>query len=173
MPHNNQSNSNEHSLEGRIQMVGMVFLPEVSMSTNSDNKGQRTVRKQPMDNSTSFLGAYGDSVLRNLQASISSILKAQKMAIKVGWWFVFNCMGWSSLVINIILVFIGSIDEVKQWVLLLFTCLFAGIKIWQGYQTGALRREEVRRLKLENDEREYKLKVAHDKYLLQTKVKLQ
>ncbi len=157
MPNNNSEFNQGRALEGQFQVDGMLFWDKVIMPNNRNINKQRPVGSDPVDNSTPIFNIDGNSFLRNVQTYISSIFKAQKMAIKVGWIFLFNCMGWISLGINTLLAATGGIDEVKQWVLLVFSCVFACVKVYQIYQNASHKREEVRSKKLENDSLEFDL----------------
>ena len=167
---NNHNRTNERDLLGEDYGIdGFIFSTEVIMSDNSHIRSRSTRRQQANRYPNPIFGLDADIILHNLQAHVSSLFKTKKkMALKLGWMVIFNTMGWLSLLANGVLAFVGSIDEVKQWVLLFFSCVFAGVKIWQLYHSTMIRKEESRKMKIDNDEREFQLKVAHDKYALKT-----
>lgn len=157
MPNNNSEFNNGRALEGQFPANDILFFCEIGMPNSSDKHKHSAMGKQSVGNSAPIFNIDGNSVLRNIQTIIPSISKTQKMAIKAAWIALFNCMGWISLGMNALLALTGGIDEVKQWVLLVFTCVFALVKVYQIYQNAAHKKEEVRSRKLENDFREYEL----------------
>jgi len=150
-------------MEREFEMVGILFTDEGIMRYNRGDKARVEDNKQPISNNGSLHVSDSNMWLRHIQTAIHSLPKAKQMAIK-GAVLLFNTLGWLSLGLNFIFAIIGSIDEAKQWVLLIFSCVFAAMKIYQLYQNAAYKREEVRARRLENDEAEFKQKISHQKH---------
>jgi len=150
-----------------FKVAGILFTDEGIMRYNGSNKTRVEDNKQPLSNNGSLHVSDSNMWLRHIQTAIHSLPKAKQMAIK-GAVLLFNTLGWLSLGLNFIFAIIGTIDEVKQWVLLVFSCVFAGMKIYQLYQNAAYKREEVRSRRLENDEKEFKQKISHQKQTTKT-----
>ncbi len=144
-------------MEREFQAIGILFTNEGSMRYNRSNKTGMADNKQSISDNGTIPFTDNNSWLSNIQTSFRSLFKAQKMAMKFGVAFLLNCMGWVSLGINTFLAATGGIDEVKQWVLLVFSCVFACVKVYQIYQNASHKREEVRSKKLENDSLEFDL----------------